>query len=158
MQNNFTVALGQELMAARFQIRAQFLLIVNLAVRDEPKRLFRVAQWLVAARKIDDRQPPLSDRRAIIDIAAYIIRSSMCKGAQQAVHRRRMPLYRPHHASDATHSLIVPIEFAAANEGDVSGSFWPYAIFSCTSIVRRQWSPKITLIRLAHPSSAHALH
>src|SRR5882724_2166644 len=54
--DDFTVAVGQEAVAARLQIRPQLLVVVDLAVAHQPDGFVGIDQGLAAALQVDDRE------------------------------------------------------------------------------------------------------
>jgi len=66
-----------ERMAALLEIGAQFLEIINLAVKDDPDRFFGIRHRLVASRQINDGKPPEAESERSGDQIALIVRSAM---------------------------------------------------------------------------------
>ena len=56
-RTGFGVGAGAEFVAARFQFRAQFLVVVNLAVEDDDRVAVFRGNGLVARGEVDDFQP-----------------------------------------------------------------------------------------------------
>jgi hypothetical protein len=73
MNNRLRVAAILEHMAARLQFRADRLKIVNLAIEDDGNRSIRIIHWLVAARRIDDRQTAVAEGNAGLQMKAFAI-------------------------------------------------------------------------------------
>ena len=54
-------------MAGGFELRPDVGVVVDLAVEDDPDRAVLVRHRLMAGRQIDDAQPPVAERRPIVD-------------------------------------------------------------------------------------------
>ena len=59
MDQDLGVALGPESMPPAFELAAQLLIVVDLAVEDDLDRAILVADGLIAAVQVDDREPPM---------------------------------------------------------------------------------------------------
>src|SRR5882724_7901906 len=59
--DDFTVAVGQEAVAARLEIRTQLLVVVNLAVAHQPNGFVGIDQGLAAALEVDDRKAAVAE-------------------------------------------------------------------------------------------------
>ncbi len=79
MHDRFGVAVGAEDMAARQQLRPQRGVIVDLAVEDDRDRFIFVKNRLLAAFKIDDRQPPMSEPHPRFDMKPLAVGAAMRK-------------------------------------------------------------------------------
>ena len=77
MNDSFRVAFCRKAVAFPDQILAQRLIIVDLAVEDNPHRAVLVGDWLMTCSQIDNAQPPHADRAAAIHVEALIIGPAM---------------------------------------------------------------------------------
>jgi hypothetical protein len=77
VQQHFGVGLGAEADAAQLEFATQLAEVVDLAVADNDQRFVLVADRLVAAAHIDDRQPPHADRAAPVAVHAVIVRAAV---------------------------------------------------------------------------------
>src|SRR5580704_13084347 len=70
------------------ELRTQFYIVVNFAVADDPHRSIFVAQGLLPAFEVDDRQPRVSEQAVPLQPlrAAQIVRTAM---AQQFLRAAR---------------------------------------------------------------------
>src|SRR5262249_32227107 len=85
------VGRGVELVAARDQIGAQFLVLVDLAVEDDPDAAIFIGDGLVAGIEVDDGEAAHTDGAAAIDIDAFLIGAAV---ANLAAHRANRRLFR----------------------------------------------------------------
>src|SRR5687768_16266306 len=72
------------MMPASFEAAAKLPIVIDLAVVDDPFRLVRVVDRLLAAGEIDDREPAHRKADAAIQIEAIFVGTSMLDGE---VHR-----------------------------------------------------------------------
>ncbi len=77
MDERLGIAGSAELVAARDQAGAQFLIIVDLAIEDDPHGTVLIRDGLVAGREIDNAQPAHADTAAAIDIHAFVVGTTM---------------------------------------------------------------------------------
>src|ERR1700720_780005 len=57
MNDRFRVAVGIKLMAELLELIAQFAVVVNLAVEDNPGSAVLIMNWLLATFQVNDREP-----------------------------------------------------------------------------------------------------
>ncbi len=77
MDDDLGIAARMEDMAERLQFGNQFLVVVDLAVEDDADRLVFVVKRLLAGRQIDDRQPPVPQAHAGLDVQPAFIRPAV---------------------------------------------------------------------------------
>src|SRR3569833_3415600 len=73
----FGIAVRRKAMPLCNELPAQILVIVDLAIENDPDRAIFVGYRLVPARKIDDAEPAHADGALPIDVDALIVRTSM---------------------------------------------------------------------------------
>src|SRR5687768_15782295 len=61
VDDGFGVGVCSEPVTSSFEITAQLVVVVDLAVENDPHRPIFVGQWLIAARAIDDGEAPVSE-------------------------------------------------------------------------------------------------
>src|SRR3981081_900940 len=76
-QDYFGVAAGFEFLSVRFQFRAQFAMVVDLAVEDQYGVSVLAAHGLVARLQIDDLKAHGPHRNALRFVGALLVRTSM---------------------------------------------------------------------------------
>jgi hypothetical protein len=89
------------------QIRPERPKVVNLPVADNPQSPVLVADWLVAARQIDDAEPSHGQPNVSIDVEPLVVGASMFDGSVHPtknfdIHCLRFievnyPVYSAHH-------------------------------------------------------------
>ena len=77
MDERFHIAVGREAMPALFEIGAQFDVVIDLAVADDVNRSVFVRDRLLAAREIDNAEPPHRQTDSRRDKKSFIIRPAM---------------------------------------------------------------------------------
>ena len=104
VNQSFGVAGGAELVPARHQIGAQFLVAVDLAVEDDPHRAILIGDGLVAGGKIDDTQPAHAEAAPAIHMHAFIVRTAMANLVAHGLYQRRLGrLIETHKTGDSAH-------------------------------------------------------
>ena len=63
VRDDLGVAVRDEAVSARFELRAPFDVVEQLAVEDDEDAPVLVGHWLLAVREADDAQPSRSQRR-----------------------------------------------------------------------------------------------
>src|ERR1700752_1925849 len=86
MNDHFRVAASAEDMAEALQFLAEFLKVIDLAIKNDPRRPFLVRHRLVAAFEIYDREPSKAKPQRAIEIIALIIRTAMTHGPRHDLH------------------------------------------------------------------------
>src|SRR5690606_28219862 len=108
------VGTGAEVVTARFEITAQFGMVVDLAVEGDPDGVVLVGNRLVAALKVDDAQSAKTKAAGATDEAAVVVGTAMGDGLLHRAHPRRIG-----------QPFRVEEEFAAdATHGSEKGSGW----------------------------------
>src|SRR5437867_4730518 len=93
MDDGFCVAVGTIAMPALFQSCAQFGVIVDFAVEDDPNCAGLVAEGLVAAGDVNDAEAAHSDGGWSIGIYAFVVRATMGHGGAHLPHRPGIGAY-----------------------------------------------------------------
>ena len=73
MNNGFGVAFGAVAMATGLQIFAQFLVVVNFAVENDPKRLVFIGDRLVTGLNVDDAEAAHGQSDVLLDKETGVI-------------------------------------------------------------------------------------
>jgi hypothetical protein len=76
-QNDFGIAVGLKWKALGLKLFFELLKIINLAVKDNPKRFVVVGERLMPGFKIDDRQAPHRQAQAAFQVKALVVRTAM---------------------------------------------------------------------------------
>src|SRR5206468_9085828 len=87
MDDRLAVARGLEAMAARFELRAERAIVVDLAVAHHPHRAGLVHQRLRAAGHVNDGEPAVSERRLAGDPVSLAVRPALGEGGRHAAHQ-----------------------------------------------------------------------
>jgi hypothetical protein len=106
VQDGLGVAARGERPAARHQRLAQLDVVEDLAVEGHPQRAVRRGERLLAAREVDDRQPPVAERDAPFQVHAALVGAAVAHGLDHALqHRARgeRALCQSKIAGDAAH-------------------------------------------------------
>jgi hypothetical protein len=106
---------------APLEIAPQLLVVVDLAVEDDPDGPVFVRDRLGAVIEIDDAEAPHADRHAVADVHTLIVRASM---RHDAAHGTNLVL---------VNGLPVPANYAC----DAAHGRFSLAPFSVTSDFRR---------------------
>src|SRR5712675_1958803 len=64
-------------MTARFKVRAQLAIVVNLSVKDDGNAVIFVESWLLASEQIDDCQTAHAQRDSVVEQIAFRVRTAM---------------------------------------------------------------------------------
>ena len=105
VNNDFAIALSQELMTAALEALAQLAIIVNFTVGNQPQNLSYVMQGLMPGSKVNDGQPSMTQRRHRIGILTFVVRSAMGKRIQHAFQRLGFALNQSGNSCDTAHEL-----------------------------------------------------
>ena len=108
MDDRFRVAGGLEDVAAPLQIAPQLLVVVDLAVEDDPDGAVLVRDRLEAVAQIDDAEAAHADGDAVADVDALIVGTAV---RHDAAHRADLVLTNglsvpPDYACDAAHGAL----------------------------------------------------
>src|SRR5437764_13620199 len=83
-------------MTARFKVRAQLAIVIDLAVKNHGDAVIFVESWLLASEQIDDCQTAHAERDAVVEQIAFRVGPAMMHAiahrAQEilaAIRRRR---------------------------------------------------------------------
>lgn len=77
MDNRFGVATSPELVAFSGQLRSELLVVVNLAVEDDPHGAILVGDWLVTPDEVNDGQAPHAQADVSLEIEAVAVRAAV---------------------------------------------------------------------------------
>jgi hypothetical protein len=106
MNNGFSVAFGAVLMTTGLQLFAQFLVVVNFAVENDPKRPVFICDRLVTGLNVDDAKAAHGQSDILLDKETGVIGPAM---SDLPVHRHQRVAtngLRPigmKNAADSTH-------------------------------------------------------
>ena len=119
VDDDFGVAAGVEHVAERLQLRDQFLVVVDLAVEDDAHAVVFVVERLLAGGQVDDRQAPVPQADARLDMQAALVRAAMELGFVHPVQHGTIdvaPAAGIENAGDAAHGQCScsPCRFADA--------------------------------------------
>jgi hypothetical protein len=103
--DHLAVAVRDEAVPVGLEPRPQLHIVVDLAVADEPDRLLDVVQRLAAARQIDDRETPVTQRRLAVAEHTLAVRATVDQGAEHGADVLARRIKRPDNAGDAAHHL-----------------------------------------------------
>src|SRR5450631_939834 len=79
---DFAVTVSDESMAARLELPAQFNVVIDFTIADQPDGAFHVTQRLLPAFQIDDGQAAVAERGATVAELALAVRSTVRESAQ----------------------------------------------------------------------------
>ncbi len=111
VHDGFGVGPGAVPVAVRLELRAEVGVVVDLAVEDDLHRAVLVAERLRAGGKIDDAEPPVSERGMAVGPGAGAIRSAV---REDVAHRgqpgevRRLQPFSGHQAGNSAHACGAP--------------------------------------------------
>src|SRR6185437_3250774 len=109
MNDGFGVAVGIERVAQLFEFLAQFEIVVDLAVEDDPRAAICVVNWLLAAFEVDDRETTHRETGGTVDVEAVFVRSAVTNGvvhARQQLLVNRLPVVS-NDPDNSTHRLLI---------------------------------------------------
>src|SRR5579871_55516 len=91
------------------QLRSQLTIVVNLAVKSDPKRGVFIRKRLMATGKIDNAQPSIPQPEFLINVKSLVVGAAMRHGVGRAsqslrVHGRAASKVK--YSTDSAHSLI----------------------------------------------------
>src|SRR6266478_1111678 len=90
-QNHFRVAVGFEFFSARFQFRAQFSVVVDLAVEDQYGVPVLVDHWLFPSLEVNDLEAHGAYRSKRRFISALLVRPAMNERVRSRANARAVP-------------------------------------------------------------------
>ena len=85
MDDRFRVTSCAVAMTLGFKLRAQFCVIVNFTVKDDPEALVFIGNRLMSGLNVDDAEPPHREAHIAFNEKTFVVRSSM---HNLAVHAR----------------------------------------------------------------------
>ena len=85
MDDRFRVASCAVAVTLGFQLCAQLGVIVNFAVKDDPKALVFIRNWLMSGLNVDDAEPPHGEANIAFNEKTFVVRASM---HDLAIHAR----------------------------------------------------------------------
>ncbi|SRR5260370_19767935 len=106
MNNGFSVAFGAVAVATGLQVFAQFLVVVNLAVENDPERLIFIGDRLVTGLNVDNAEAAHGQSDVLLDKETVVIGPAV---DDLLVHRRQgvaadlLSSIRLDNATDSTH-------------------------------------------------------
>src|ERR1044071_5898813 len=106
MDDGFGIAAGAILMAARSQVTAQFVVVVNLAVVNDPDAAVFVADGLVPGFDVDDAEAAHRQADTLAHVEAIVVRAAVDNLAIHVFERRainRLLRIETEDAADSTH-------------------------------------------------------
>src|SRR5216683_289008 len=77
VQHALGVGVRRHRVAEPDQLRSKLGVVVDLPVEDDPQRAVLIADRLVAAGEVDDRQPPATERDALANARSFVVGPSM---------------------------------------------------------------------------------
>src|SRR5207237_9810060 len=77
MDNRFSIALRAITVAPRLELRAQFAVIIDFAVIDDPQALILVADGLMPSAHIDNAEAPHCQADVALDKKAVVVRAAV---------------------------------------------------------------------------------
>jgi hypothetical protein len=124
MDDDLGIALGAEHMAERHQLRNQLLVVVDLAVVDHDHRAVLVEQRLLAGRHVDDREAPVAQAQAWLDVDAAFVGSAMVLRLVHAMQDRAVDLALAARVKDARDAAHAQLGCAGARSGTPRALSW----------------------------------
>src|SRR5436190_2171446 len=112
MDNRLGIAGSFEAVAFGFQFRAQFNVVENLAVEDDPDRFVFVGYRLVTTAQVDDGKPHHPEMHISVMVLTFVVGPSVANAAQHPRHQALDRLstisgYSAHDSSDLLSSHLV---------------------------------------------------
>jgi hypothetical protein len=87
-ENHLAIAARPKLVAVlAFEPCTMLLVIVDFTVADEPDGPVLIREWLMTTGEIDDGKPPMTERREVVVMNAFAVRSTMTKATQHALNQ-----------------------------------------------------------------------
>ncbi len=124
MDDDLGIAARGELVARLLETGPQLAEVVDLAVADDDEIAVLVADRLMAAGDVDDRQPPHAEEQLIVDEATLVVGSSMQNGA---AHAREHGGIGPSRTAQTQHAVDSAHDTLPANRGGGPGAARPSA-------------------------------
>src|SRR5262249_3783803 len=109
VDDDFGVAARAEMVTQREKLRDQLLVVVNLPVVDDHHAAVFVEHRLLAGRKIDDREPTMTEPEARLDVQPALVGAAVMLRlvhARQQIPAHFPPLTRIEDADDAAHGPL----------------------------------------------------
>ena len=95
-------------MAARFQIRTQLLVVVDLAVANEQDGLVGVEQRLTTAFQVDDGQSAMAQDGVRIELHAFAVGATVAQRVQHGLHAAHENRAVAYDSGNSTHAIDAP--------------------------------------------------
>jgi hypothetical protein len=111
MHDDFGVGAAAEPMALRDQLTTQCLVVVDFTIEYKPDAAVLIAQWLMAAGQIHNRQAPKTERDSGFDMGTLVIRTSVgehIRHSSERAWRDGFALPRRENAGETTHGYEPP--------------------------------------------------
>ncbi len=107
VNDDLSITMGVKLMAAGFEFAAQLREVVYLAIEDDPNALVFVVNGLVAAREIDNAEPPHAQAHRPASVNSLVVRPAMDDRLAHAVDLLRLGLLvgAPHQSCYPAHGV-----------------------------------------------------
>ena len=80
VDDGFGVAIGAEAVPLGYEVAPQFLIVVNLAVEDDPNGAILIRNRLVTSVQIDDAEAAHPDGASALDPDTFIVWTAMNNG------------------------------------------------------------------------------
>src|SRR5437660_12449761 len=77
VHDHFRIASRAERVTECRQLQDQSLIVINLSIEDDDDTAVLIPQRLLSGRKIDNRQPSMSEADASLDVQAAFVRPAM---------------------------------------------------------------------------------
>jgi len=112
MHDSFSIAFGAIAMPLRFKVFAEFLMIVDFTVEDNPEALVFIRDWLMTSLNVDNAEPAHGQSDILFEKEAFIVGPAV---RDAPVHTtQRIGLYMPvtireENAADSTHIRLVSL-------------------------------------------------
>ena len=133
VNDRFGVAVGVERVAEFLQFLAQFAVVVDLAVENDPGGAILVVNGLLPALQIDDREASHAQPDGIVEVEAVVVWSPMTNGGAHPRHEGLVNSQTivSNYANNSTHKkkpVLMPSAFAVPCE-----SFANFAVRNLTA-------------------------
>jgi hypothetical protein len=110
MNDGFGITASTVMMPFTFQLDAQLLMVVDLAVENDPDVGSFVADRLMSRLNIYDAQTPHGQSHILVQKETVVIRSTVCDPPihpRQCVQVHPAPAIRQKKSADPTHSSVL---------------------------------------------------
>ena len=107
MHEHLGVAVRPEAMARAFQLLAQLLVVVDLAVLHDVARAVLVGDRLVAGLEIDDREAPCGESDSAVDVLPEAVGPAVAEGGAHCRQPFGIDCAPGRDSADPTHGLVL---------------------------------------------------